>query len=647
MPRKKKEKIINLEDIKCPEVTKKYEPMYNRAKAQMDQRVKHFETYAKISHMKNLYNANGRKTTMFSEGSTQSIKRKIVSQTLQRTPDGELQTQYDKNSVETAILEYLFENKILNSGYSGNSMFSNLTKVFKSSYDYGFACVRTGFKRNNTKDIVTTFNIIKHNNVFPNPDCDAIQEAEWYIIREWISRSEIESLFSKDDKLIDSTYNEDTLRYIIQKEHADGDGFDSRGLQDKANGVSKIESVEIRTLYRRGDDEFISYAPHLNAIFRKVKNPDPQKDVPLHFLILDHDDEYALGASSVSYTLGKQQFADNFLTSSNNQVLLAENPPVMLWGNLTQTKIKMLPRSVWNMGTNPNATKAEKFPIETSTLNNFTNILEHNSSSMIRDMNIQDATIASDAHVSGFSATPQGVEAQREDKTISINTYQKNLETFFSDWTDHALRSYCATMKGTQEITVNEETRRKIYSIEKSQVDPMTQTAPESIINGNKIKVNFDELSADTVSFQVRTGSLIESKHDQNQDKLSKMIVPISQMLGALPDEDKHAFVNVLMQIVKRLLEEADIDVAAEAGDMINDRLVIDALKATMAQVAEQNQVQEQMAQQLEQLLGGGKQPAQMPQQTPQQTPPQQATGMEAAQPEQAMEQAQEQPPAQ
>ena len=85
------------------------------------------------------------------------------------------------------------------------------------------------------------------------------------------------------------------------------------------------------------------------------------------------------------------------------------------------------------MGTNPNATKAEKFPIETSTLNNFTNILEHNSSSMIRDMNIQDATIASDAHVSGFSATPQGVEAQREDKTISINTYQKNLETFFSD----------------------------------------------------------------------------------------------------------------------------------------------------------------------------------------------------------------------
>ena len=202
-------------------------------------------------------------------------------------------------------------------------------------------------------------------------------------------------------------------------------------------------------------------------------------------------------------------------------------------------------------------------------------------------------------------------------------------------------------MKGTQEITVNEETRRKIYSIEKSQVDPMTQTAPESIINGNKIKVNFDELSADTVSFQVRTGSLIESKHDQNQDKLSKMIVPISQMLGALPDEDKHAFVNVLMQIVKRLLEEADIDVAAEAGDMINDRLVIDALKATMAQVAEQNQIQEQMAQQLGQLLGGGKQPAQMPQQTPQQTPPQQATGMEAAQPEQAMEQAQEQPPAQ
>ena len=85
------------------------------------------------------------------------------------------------------------------------------------------------------------------------------------------------------------------------------------------------------------------------------------------------------------------------------------------------------------MGTNPNATKAEKFPIETSTLNNFTSILEHNASSMARDMNIQDGTIASDAHVSGYSATPQGVEAQQESKTISINTFQKNLESFFSD----------------------------------------------------------------------------------------------------------------------------------------------------------------------------------------------------------------------
>ncbi len=52
---------------------------------------------------------------------------------------------------------------------------------------------------------------------------------------------------------------------------------------------------------------------------------------------------------------------------------------------------------------------------------------------MMRNMNITDQTVASEAHVPGWSKTAQGVEAQQLDKTITVNQYQKRVETFFSE----------------------------------------------------------------------------------------------------------------------------------------------------------------------------------------------------------------------
>jgi len=642
--KKKKEKIIKLDDIYDERVVDEYEPMWNRAKAQMENRTVNFEYFAKVSHMKNLYNDDDHQTKMFSEGSTQAIKRKIRSQTLQRTPDGELIDQYDKNSIEHAILEYIFDHKILENGISGNNLFKKLTKTFNGSYDYGFSCVRTGFDKDGNGDIYVTYNIIKYDNVFPAPDCDAIEEAAWYIIREWISRSDLTQLI--DDKgNVDPSYNADTVKYLLQNEYRDGDEWEGSNIQDDQNGVSKTESVEVRTLYKKGSKEFVTYVPSLDAVLRTTKNYDPQKEVPLHFLILEPDDEYPLGVSSVMWTLSQQQFSDAFQTSAYNNLLLATNPPVMVWGNQTQHKLKMLPRSVWNMGNNPNATKVEKFPVETTALTQFGSTLEQTSAQMARNMNIQDQTIASDAHVPGWSKTPQGVEQQQKDKTITINTFQKNIEIFFCDWANHALRSYVSAMSGSQQVTVDEETRRKIDSIERSQVDPLTQEAPKSIIDGNKITIDFDTLSAESVEFKVRAGSLIQGRKEEQMKKIQDLIVPISQMLGALPDEDKSAFTQTLMQMVKRLLEDADIDIAAEVSQRIDSRLVIDSLKATMAQVAEQNAVQEKMAQQIQQIQRGkGALPPQ--QQQPQQAPKQQPQPQQVPpQPQEMQQQQQQEPP--
>lgn len=117
-----KKKTIDIEKIKDPKVDK-YEKMYRRARDTHDRRTKHHEFFSSIAHMENIYDAD---SIVFSEGSTQAIKRKIMAQTLQRVPDGEIITQHNKNSIEQVEIDYIFKNKILTSEIHGKDHFKNL-----------------------------------------------------------------------------------------------------------------------------------------------------------------------------------------------------------------------------------------------------------------------------------------------------------------------------------------------------------------------------------------------------------------------------------------------------------------------------------------------------------------------------------------
>ena len=140
-----------------------------------------FEFFAKIAKNMSLFEKV--RKDEWSEGSTQTIMRKIRSQTLQRVPDGEIVTPFEKNSIEQAIVDFLFKHKILTSEYDGKDMLKNLWKAFNASYTYGPACVRTGFEKDLDGDPRVSWTLIPYGDVIPSPDCKDIQEADWYIIR--------------------------------------------------------------------------------------------------------------------------------------------------------------------------------------------------------------------------------------------------------------------------------------------------------------------------------------------------------------------------------------------------------------------------------------------------------------------------------
>lgn len=561
---------------------------FDKAKAQMAMRTAHHNLYGLLAKNKSIHEFSIKrgKKQYFSEGSTQYILRKTLADTIQRVPDGELKTPYDKASVEHILTEFIFNNKVMWSEFEGIDMMSNLTNVFKMSFIYAFAPVRIGFEKDYDDDARISFNLEQWSDVFINPDCKDIRRPQVVYHRQYLSKDDVKALIDEETgEVHDSTYKADAIKYLLDEDLFTCKQYESEKLADKMKGSTSLQSVELVTEYRRGEDKFITYCPEIKAVFREVPNYDPRKGIPWVFGVLEVDPDFPLGVSQVEFLLADQQFNDLFQTSAYKNLLLAMEPPIMVSGWETNpSSYRFEPRKIWNLGNNPNQVKVEPVKIDNSILSGWANTREAIASSMLRNLNVMDGTVANDSGT-GFSKTAPGVEAQMTTKTININQYQKRMEYFVSEYANMALRMYINALGGVHEMTVDEETRRKLFDIGR-----------EDLIEGNKVKIDFDALGTDLIAFQVRSGSLVELKEDQERQALSEMVQPFIQNLNGWSDENRAVIENeILLPVAKRMLELSDTDIANTLAESLGNQMAKLMMADMQAQIdGQQMQIDQQ-----------------------------------------------------
>lgn len=552
------------------------------AQGQMRLRTSNHELYGLVAKNKSIHEYFGGKRVKqkkyFSEGSTQYILRKTLADTIQRVPDGELETQYDKASKEHIFTRYIFENKVISSEYEGIDMMSNLTNAFKMSFIYAFAPVRTGFEKDCDGDVRIGFNLENWADVFINPDCKDIRRPEVVYFRQYMTRDDVKGLLTEDGSAVDSTYNADTIKYILDEDMFTARHAESEQLADKLKGSTSISSVTLITEYRRGASEFVTFVPELKAVFRRVPNYDPRKGIPWNFLVLEPDPDFPLGVSQVEFLLADQQFNDLFQTSAYKNLLLAMEPPIMVSGWETNpSSYKFEPRKIWNLGNNPNS-KVEPVKIDNAVLSGWSTTRESIAASMLRNLNVMDGQVAADMHASSYSKTAPGVQQQQENKSITVNQYQKRVEDFFSQWAVQALRMYINAMSGVHTLTVDEETRRRLFDIGET-----------DCIDGDKIEIDFSELSADMLEYRVRAGSLVQRKEDQELEKLTTMMQPIIQNLNGWSEENRAVIENdILLPVTMRMIELSDTDLASTLADSLNSQIAKNMMADMQTQIDSQ-----------------------------------------------------------
>ncbi len=469
-----------------------------------------------------------------SSGDMAGIVRRTARNIVQNTPNVEVISEFDDDSVEGIFTRHMLLSKIIGTDTYSNDMQQNLFASTMGSYTRGFDCVIPVLLQDAQGGWYIKYDSIHYRDVFPEDGAKDVRQAHRVYVRRYLTKSDVHTL------IMDETAGWDiaALKTIMQENPPVRRHESASHAQQKQGQLP--EGYEIVTLYTDSGDPFLTFDVRHKLLLRIEKNLHPKKWHPVHFLVLEKDDQQPLGKSMVELGIGRQEFQDLLLNGAMKMWYWGINPTLI--GRGVNTTPMLAPGKFVNLS-NPNAV-IEPMEVSTQTLMSFGQISQQNQGAMISTVGAADQQMAAGAG-NGMSATPQGVEAQVSMVDITTNNYQKAVENFFSHYCSYALTVYFQELKSLKQVTPSAEARIKLLKagFPTDKIDPKTRA----------IEMDFSKLATE---YFVRCvpGSLTELEDEKQVRVLQEMLVPVSQAMPAIAQLQDPDMTKAATQTIRYIL---------------------------------------------------------------------------------------------
>lgn len=498
-----------------------------------------------------------------SSGETAGLVRRIARTLVQHTPNVEVVSIHDDDSLEGIVAKYILDTKIIGDAQYSNDMQQNLFASTKTSFTLGFDCVIPILQQNPDGSWYMKYDTIHHRDVFPEPGVKDVREAPEVFVRRYLTKGQIKQIIRDQVagwdiaalRLLLKTYSQPPTRERQSNSHTD----------NKRRVIA--QGYEIVTWYNSYGENFLTFCPRTKLLFRIEQNKHPLKWHPVHFLVLEKDEQHPLGKSQVEMLLGRQEFQDLMHNGAMKLWYRNINPTVLGFG--TMNSIPNLSPGKYNQISNPNA-KVEAFEVNTMTLSQFPTLAANNLGSMVNLVGAPDQQMATQAGT-GQSATPQGVEAQQAMVDITTNNYQKAIESFFSRYCSYALTVYLQEMRATQKLRLTADARKRLVNAGQL-VDPATGEVTNPVLDAmsedSVIELDFENLATE---YYVRCvpGSLVEMEDEKQMRILGQLFVPLSQALPAIAQtQDPELLRNAAATMVYIMEKQIELSGSASSRDL-------------------------------------------------------------------------------
>ena len=452
-----------------------------------------------------------------SSGETAGLIRRIARNLVQNTPNVDVVSTFDDDSVKGIFSRHILTQKIIGSDTYACDMQQNLFSSTKTSLTLGFACAIPLLLQDAAGGWYIKYDTIHYRDVFPEPGCKDIRDATCIYVRRYLTKGEAIQLI-KDEA---PGWDINALKLMVQTRPP------AREQQSVDHQTKKHHQIpdgyEIITRYTSSGDNFLTFSGKDKLLLRIEKNKHPLRQHPVHFLVLEKDDMQPLGKSQVELLIGRQDFQDLMLNGAMKLWYRNINPSIIGYG--TVNSIPNLSPGKYTQISNPNA-KVEPFEVNTQTLMQYGTISQQNLGSMVSLIGAADQQMAmqSGGNGQGMSATPQGVEAQQAMVDITTNNYQKAIVAFFSHYCSDALTIFFQELKSVKKVKPTADARIKLLQ---------AGLEPEEIKDDGCLYLDFEEMATE---YWVRCvpGSLVELEDEKQLRILNQMFIPLSQAMPAM-----------------------------------------------------------------------------------------------------------------
>lgn len=449
-----------------------------------------------------------------SSGETAGLVRRIARNLVQNTPNVEVISKFNDDDPYGIISKYVLTSKIIGSDAYSNDMQQSLFSSTKTSFTLGFACAIPVLLEDAGGSWYMKYDAIHYRDVFPEPGAKDVRDATSVFVRRYLTKGEVEQLVRDQP----AGWDINALKRLLLTPPSNQEEQSVAHQTKKHRQIPK--GYEIITHYTSSGAPFLTVDGRQHMLLRVEKNKHPLKWHPVHFLVLEKDDQQPLGKSQVELLVGRQDFQDLMLNGAMKLWYRNINPSIIGYG--TVNAVPNLSPGKYTQISNPNA-KIEAFEVNTQTLMQYGTISQQNLGSMVNLVGSADQQMATQAG-NGMSATPQGVEAQQAMVDITTNNYQKAIESFFSHYCSYALTIYFQELKGAKGFLPTAETRVKLLE---------AGIEPDQFDKDGVLKLDFEDLA---VEYTVRCvpGSLTEMEDEKQLRILNQLFVPLSQAMPAM-----------------------------------------------------------------------------------------------------------------
>lgn len=504
-----------------------------------------------------------------SSGETAGIVRRVARNLVQNTPNVEVISIFDDDSVEGILARHILTSKIIGSDQYSNDMQQNLFASTKTAFTLGFDCVIPALLQDAAGSWYIKYDTIHYRDIFPEPGAKDVRDSTEVFVRRYLTQGEAIALIKNQEV----GWDVNALKLLVKNRPP------SREQQSVDHQTKKHhqtpDGYELITWYSSSGEPFLTFEASTKMLLRIEKNKHPLKQHPVHFLVLEKDAQQPLGKSQVELLLGRQDFQDLMLNGAMKLWYRNINPAIIGYG--TVNSIPNLSPGKYTQISNPNA-KLEAFEVNTGTLMQYGQISQQNMGSMVGLVGAADQQMASQGVNDTMSATPQGVEQQQAMVDITTNNYQKAIESFFSHYCSYALTIYFQELQSVKSITLTAEARIKLM---KAGLQMVGQELPEGekpsklavIQPDGSIEMDFQRLATE---YLVRCvpGSLVEMEDEKQMRVLNELFIPLSQAMPALANVQDPQMLQqaaaAMQYIVSKQIELSGSSSARDIRDLWN-----------------------------------------------------------------------------